>query len=345
MSRGERPSTRPGVRRGSSCCSWSRPAPYVVREQRATTSAQQHATPRPRRHPIASVDRGTAHRLPAHRHRQRVRRGRRGPARRPRRPARLHRSRRATASPPGPSGASCLVTDQGVVTTFEQQRARRRVAGGRRRRPARHPQPDPALPDGTLVASTVFVTGHSYMTTGFSTATEVHTFGGGTSWGNLEKFQLVIDGRDGQPVGPQRLGRDVRRRHDLLRHRRHRRHDLAGARRPRPPHAHLGVGGCRVPGTVTRRHPRRVQGRRRPRPQDRLAARRPGPGHRRVARCWPTGRADSTTRSSGSTTTHSSTACLARTSAGVTDVWSVDTSADAAPALLIEQAWSPTVVR
>ena len=30
---------------------------------------------------------------------------------------------------------------------------------------------------------------------------------------------------------------------------------------------------------------------------------------------------------------------------GVTDVWSVDTSADASPTLLIEQAWSPTVVR
>ena len=30
---------------------------------------------------------------------------------------------------------------------------------------------------------------------------------------------------------------------------------------------------------------------------------------------------------------------------GVTDVWSLDTSSDATPELLIQQAWSPSVVR
>ena len=50
------------------------------------------------------------------------------------------------------------------------------------------------------MATTVFVAGHSYMSTGFSTATEVHEFGGGERWGNLEKFQLVVDGREVNPV-------------------------------------------------------------------------------------------------------------------------------------------------
>ena len=49
-------------------------------------------------------------------------------------------------------------------------------------------------PDGKLVASTVFVTGHSYQQTAFSTVTEIRDVGG-NSHGNLETFTLVIDGR------------------------------------------------------------------------------------------------------------------------------------------------------
>lgn len=49
-------------------------------------------------------------------------------------------------------------------------------------------------PDGKLAASTVFVTGHSYAQTAFSTITEIRDVGG-DSHGNLETFRLVIGGR------------------------------------------------------------------------------------------------------------------------------------------------------
>lgn len=52
--------------------------------------------------------------------------------------------------------------------------------------------------DGSRVASTAFVTGHSYATIGFSTETVIHDVDGTTS-GNLEEFTLIIDG---QPVAP-----------------------------------------------------------------------------------------------------------------------------------------------
>lgn len=53
--------------------------------------------------------------------------------------------------------------------------------------------------DGTKVASTAFVTGHSYATIGFSTETVIHDQDG-TSSGNLEDFTLLIDGAPVAPV-------------------------------------------------------------------------------------------------------------------------------------------------
>lgn len=47
--------------------------------------------------------------------------------------------------------------------------------------------------DGSLVATTSFVTGHSYATVGFSTLTEIHR-ADGTSLGNVEDFALTVDG-------------------------------------------------------------------------------------------------------------------------------------------------------
>lgn len=52
--------------------------------------------------------------------------------------------------------------------------------------------------DGSKVASTAFVTGHSYATIGFSTETVIHD-SDGTNSGNLEDFVLIIDG---EPVAP-----------------------------------------------------------------------------------------------------------------------------------------------
>ncbi|WP_456823152.1 hypothetical protein [Cellulomonas sp. P5_E12] len=48
--------------------------------------------------------------------------------------------------------------------------------------------------DATLVATTSFVTGHSYATVGFSTLTEIHR-SDGTSLGNVEDFALTVAGQ------------------------------------------------------------------------------------------------------------------------------------------------------
>lgn len=49
-------------------------------------------------------------------------------------------------------------------------------------------------PSGRLVAATVFVSGHSYLQVGFSTATVIREVGG-EPLGNLEKWDLTVDGR------------------------------------------------------------------------------------------------------------------------------------------------------
>jgi hypothetical protein len=91
-----------------------------------------------------------------------------------------------------------LRTDRGVVTTYEwldlgpdlRTRETTRLPG--------IPSRTRLSPDGRLVASTVFVAGHAYMSTGFSTATVIREVGG-RSHGNLERFQLVLDGRRVSP--------------------------------------------------------------------------------------------------------------------------------------------------
>lgn len=95
--------------------------------------------------------------------------------------------------------ATCLRTKRGIVTTFE---AVQLDAGWKTTRTWSLP----GIPsrtrlslDGTLLATTSFVTGHSYQQVGFSTATEIRSTGG-RSYGNLEKFDLVIDGRSVSPT-------------------------------------------------------------------------------------------------------------------------------------------------
>jgi hypothetical protein len=53
-------------------------------------------------------------------------------------------------------------------------------------------------PDGSLVATTSFVTGHSYAAVGFSTATTIHT-ADGDDLGNLEDWTLLVDGEPSAP--------------------------------------------------------------------------------------------------------------------------------------------------
>ncbi len=48
--------------------------------------------------------------------------------------------------------------------------------------------------DGARGAATTFVTGHSYADAGFSTATEVYDLRSGEASGNLETFEVVMDG-------------------------------------------------------------------------------------------------------------------------------------------------------
>ncbi|KQY42925.1 hypothetical protein [Cellulomonas sp. Root137] len=89
--------------------------------------------------------------------------------------------------------ASCLRTIAGIATRWEAEVLdsdwRPVETWGLPGIPSRTRLSD----DGGLVATTSFVTGHSYATVGFSTLTEVHR-ADGTSLGNLEDFALTVDG-------------------------------------------------------------------------------------------------------------------------------------------------------
>ena len=91
-------------------------------------------------------------------------------------------------------GASCLTTKRGVDTSYAwldlgpdfSERASSPLEGT--------PNRTRMSADGRLVASTVFVAGHSYGQSDLSTATEIRKVGG-KSYGNLEGFRLYIDGK------------------------------------------------------------------------------------------------------------------------------------------------------
>lgn len=94
--------------------------------------------------------------------------------------------------------ATCLATERGIATTFAARLydADWSLVGE---------WPLPGIPsrtrlseDGALLSTTSFVTGHSYATSGFVTATEIH--GPDVEHGNLEEFALVLDGERISPV-------------------------------------------------------------------------------------------------------------------------------------------------
>lgn len=94
---------------------------------------------------------------------------------------------------------SCLSTNPGIVTTFE---AEVYASDGK----ALRSWPLPGIPsrtrvspDGTLVASTAFVTGHAYAPASFATVTVINKISGG-GYGNLEDFTLIVGGRKIAPV-------------------------------------------------------------------------------------------------------------------------------------------------
>jgi hypothetical protein len=87
----------------------------------------------------------------------------------------------------------CSKTNRGVATTFAQQ-----VYDGGKLVESWSlpgiPSRTRFSPSGKLVADTVFVSGHSYMQVGFSTATEIRDTSG-HSLGNLETWRVYVDGK------------------------------------------------------------------------------------------------------------------------------------------------------
>ena len=243
-----------------------------------------------------------------------------------------------------PEGASCLATDPGVTMSYElqeldpewQQVGSAPLPG--------IPSRTRLSPDGTLVATTVFVSGHSYMSTGFSTATEVHELGGGTRWENLETFDLTLDGRAVNPVDRNIWGvtfvddesfyataatgdRTWLVEGDLTER-------TLTSVSPDAECPSLSPDGSRVAFKVDVDPGRRIVWQ--------VAVLDLATGERTLLEKGPRGLDDQVEWLDDDTLLYG----MPRTDEpGVTDVWSVDTTSDAAPELLIEQAWSPTVVR
>lgn len=103
----------------------------------------------------------------------------------------------ATAA--GATRTICLRIDRGILTTFSANLLDETGSTTRT-------WPLPGLPsrarlsaDGALVGFTAFVTGESYGSIDFSTATQLSTTDG-TDFGNLESFALLIDGRPNSAV-------------------------------------------------------------------------------------------------------------------------------------------------
>ena len=93
------------------------------------------------------------------------------------------------------SAGMCLSADRGVVTTYRASVLDANLAPVRDVPITGGPSRTRLSADGRLGATTVFVTGHSYTSTSFSTATQVVVTATGASMGNLETFRIVKDGR------------------------------------------------------------------------------------------------------------------------------------------------------
>ncbi|WP_426241930.1 hypothetical protein [Nocardioides sp. LHG3406-4] len=97
------------------------------------------------------------------------------------------------------TGGSCLQTRRGVVTRYAWLDLGPDLDVEDEHGLAGLPSRTRLSPDGSLAASTVFVAGHTYMQTGFSTATRIREVGG-TDYGNLERFDLVVGGKRVAPA-------------------------------------------------------------------------------------------------------------------------------------------------
>jgi hypothetical protein len=86
----------------------------------------------------------------------------------------------------------CLKTNRGLVTAFEASVMNRDWEQLRAWPVPGIPSRTRISPDGSMIATTVFVTGHSYAAAGFSTATEITLSGGAPE--NPENFALMVNG-------------------------------------------------------------------------------------------------------------------------------------------------------
>ena len=94
--------------------------------------------------------------------------------------------------------AVCLRARQGVTRSFEAEILDAGWNVSRRWPLPGVPSRARVSPDGSLVASTVFVTGHSYLSTGFSTQTQLR-HPDGRIFAELEQFALTLDGQRVRP--------------------------------------------------------------------------------------------------------------------------------------------------
>ncbi|GGR48950.1 hypothetical protein J2S40_000284 [Nocardioides luteus] len=241
---------------------------------------------------------------------------------------------------------SCLATERGVVSRYratdlaisEPGEAWQEVGGADL---PGMPSRTRISPDGRLVSSTVFVNGDSYMVSGFSTRTVIRRIDG-KSYGDLEKFTLVIDGRRVAPVDRNIWG-------------------ITFAEDDRTFYATVATGG--------RTHLARgdLEARRLTTIADRVECPSLSPDGTRIAfkeadedgTRWTPAVLDLATgrRTVLAGETHSvddqiewlddDTVLygLARDGEAVSDVWALDTSASATPRVLVPEASSPAVLR
>ncbi|MES2094825.1 MAG: hypothetical protein V4531_13590 [Actinomycetota bacterium] len=92
------------------------------------------------------------------------------------------------------SRTMCLRIDRGIVTTFSATLLDKAGVVQRSWGLPGIPSRTRIAPDSSLVAFTSFVTGTSYATVGFSTATFIASVDG-RDYGNLESFALTVEGR------------------------------------------------------------------------------------------------------------------------------------------------------
>ncbi|AXT85852.1 hypothetical protein C6I20_12095 [Aeromicrobium sp. A1-2] len=239
--------------------------------------------------------------------------------------------------------AVCLRTKRGIVTTFE---AMQLDAGWKTVRSWSLPgQPSRTRlsPDGTLLATTSFVTGHSYMQMGFSTATRVRDADGGDR-GDLEKFTLVIGGKTVNPVDRNvwgvTFGSDDNTIYATVAAGGNTylvRGDLAAQTLTA---IHQGVECPSLsPDGSQIAYKKDVGG---ATPDWRIAVLDLATGHESVLRGEQHSVDDQVEWLDADTLLYG----LPRANhAGVSDIWEIDTNPGSEPSLFIEQAWSPSVVR